>query len=69
MNEIEQAALLKSLLESYRDKSQLDISDEVRDDQFQVPIVPDKNNESVFHLIDKAEIKKLNEIMITYIKF
>ena len=60
---------MKSLLESERDKTALDISDEVRGDQFQVPIVPNNHDESVFQQINKAGFKKLNEIMIIYIKF
>ena len=48
VNEIKQAALMKSLLESERDKTALDISDEVEDGQFQVPIVPNIHDESVF---------------------
>ena len=48
VNEIKQAALMKYLLESERDKTALDISDEVGDDQFQVPIVPNNHDESVF---------------------
>ena len=47
MNEIKQAALMKSLLESDGDKTALDISDEVEDGQFQVPIVRNNHNESV----------------------
>ena len=48
MNEIKQAALMKSLFESERDKTALDISNEVEDGQFQVPIVPNNQNGSVF---------------------
>ena len=48
MNEIQQASLMKSLFESESDKTALDISDEAEDGQFQVPIVPNFHNESVF---------------------
>ena len=47
MNEIKQAALLKSLFESESDKTALDISDEVGVNQFQVPIIRNNRDESV----------------------
>ena len=39
---------MKSLFESEGDKTALDISGEVGDDQFQVPIIPNNHDESVF---------------------
>ena len=39
---------MKSLLESERDKTALDISYEVEDGQFRVPIIRNNNDESVF---------------------
>ena len=48
MNEIKQAALMKSLLESEKDKTALDISDEVEESQFRVPIIRNIHDESVF---------------------
>ena len=48
MNEIKQAAFLKSLLESEIDKTALDISDEVGVNQFKIPIIPNNHDESVF---------------------
>ena len=38
---------MKSLLETERDKTALDISDEVEDGQFQVPIIRNNQDETV----------------------
>ena len=49
MNEIKQAALMKSLLEPAKDQTALDVSGEVEDGQFRVPIIRNIHDESVFH--------------------
>ena len=48
MNESKQAALMKSLFESENDKTALDISNEVENGQFRVPIIPNDHVEPVF---------------------